>query len=73
MIELTVEGSIRIDSVEEDLAGRIKEFLEDDPTMDEQEARRESLGIILGENIGHTGFVIEDWYENDLMAKKDED
>lgn len=62
MIELSVEGSIKFDPEEEDLEGRVEELLEDGE-MDPDEARREALATILYENIGHTGFEVDDWHE----------
>jgi hypothetical protein len=63
MIELSVEGNIKFDPKEEDLEGRIAEILVENGDIDHDEARREVIGIILHEIIGHTGFLIDYWHE----------
>jgi hypothetical protein len=67
-MKVTIEGTVTFDPVDQDLHGRIAEAMEDEEyKVDEedevrQEVRRECIGIILDELIGHTGFDIE-WYE----------
>ena len=68
-MKVSIEGTIKFDPVEQDLEGRIKEGMEDEAELtteneDEvrKEVRRECIGIILDELIGHTGFDIE-WYD----------
>jgi len=67
-MKVNIEGMLEFDPVKEDLEGRIDEIIEDEGyEPDEelevrQEARKEAIGAILDELIGHTGFDIE-WYD----------